>query len=116
MSFLNSIFSVGNLLKFSDGLEGTGYEFLGPILDFIETAMIPIIIVLLAVGAIYAIILGVNMARAESGEKRDEAKKRIMNFLIGIAVVVVLLVIIYVLAANVTTIFGLAQDANNGAN
>lgn len=87
-----------------------GYTWLEPILDFIEDALLPIMIVLIAVSAIYAIILGVKMARAESAEQRDEAKKRIINFLIGAAVIVVLLIILYVLAANITSILGSAED------
>lgn len=83
-----------------------GYTWLAPILDFIESALLPIMIVLIAVSAIYAIILGVKMARAESAEQRDEAKKRIVNFLVGAAVIVVLLIILYVLAANITSIIG----------
>jgi hypothetical protein len=59
--------------------------------------LIPIIIVLLAVSAIYAIVLGVNMARAESAEQRDGAKKRIINFLIGAITIIVILILIYVL-------------------
>lgn len=108
-----NIFNTGMLGKFSDGLTGTDYTFLGPILDFIENAMIPIIVILLAVSAIYAIILGVNMARADGAEKRDEAKKRILNFLIGAAVTLVLLVIVYVLASKATEIFGLAKNAGS---
>ena len=109
-----SLTSIANILGNFALPEGSPYAFLNPILTFIEDAMIPIIIILLAVGAIYAIILGVNMARAESAEKRDEAKKRILNFIIGIAVVVVLLVIIYVLAANIESIVGIAEDASGG--
>ena len=102
------------LLKFSDSIRGTEYEqtygFLCPILDFIESALLPIIIVLLAIAAIYAIVLGVNMAKAESAEKRDEMKKRIMNFIIGAAVIVVILVIIYVLAANIGSLMDIPQN------
>lgn len=93
--------------NFSKNLtDESGYGWLKPIVDFIEDAMIPIIIVLLAVSAIYAIVLGVNMARAESAEQRDGAKKRIINFLIGAVTIIVVLIIVFVLAANIDAIFG----------
>lgn len=87
-----------------------GYEFLGPILGLIDSALIPIIIILLALGTIYAVVLGVNMARADSTEKREEAKKRLINVIAGVGIIVVLLAIIYALAANVDTILGLAES------
>ena len=108
------MFDMGTMLAnttFGDQLKGTDYEWLAPIVNFIESAMIPIIIVLLAISAIYAIILGVNMARAESAEQRDNAKKRIINFLIGAITIIVILVIVYVLAAKIDVIMGVAHDA-----
>ena len=101
------------MFGFSSMLAGTfaaklpeGYEWLAPVLNFIEDALVPIIIVLAAISAIYAIVLGVNMARAESAEQRDGAKKRIINFLIGAITIIVILIIVYVLAANIDKIFG----------
>ena len=46
------------------------------------------LIVVGAAGIIYAVILGVNMARADSTEKREEAKKRLINVIIGLAVMI----------------------------
>ena len=106
------MFNMNFVLKGTAGLEGTPYAFLAPIVEFIYQAMVPIIVILLAVAAIYSIILGVNMAKAESAEKRDEAKKRIMNFIIGMAVIVVLIVIIYLLADNIEAIVGVIEEGS----
>jgi len=54
----------------------------------IELVLLPILIVVGAAGAIYAIVIGVNMARADSTEKREEAKKRLINVIIGIVIVI----------------------------
>jgi cytochrome c biogenesis protein CcdA len=89
-------------------LSSAGYDFLLPILETIDTALIPIIICVLAAGTIYAVVLGVNMAKAESSDKREEAKKRLINVIIGFAVVILLLVVIYALAANINSILGIA--------
>lgn len=43
-----------------------------------------------AAGAIYAIVLGVNLAKAEDQSKRDEAKKRLITVLIAVAVTIAL--------------------------
>ena len=53
----------------------------------------PLLIVVAAAGSIYAVILGVNMARADSTEKREEGKKRLMNVLIGMGVIIALILL-----------------------
>ena len=62
----------------------------------------PVIIgVLLVFGMIYAIILGVNYAKAEDTEKREEAKKRLVGAIVGIVIAGVLVAIIWAVLANV---------------
>ena len=61
------------------------FDYLGPILYAIMA-------VVGAAGAVYAIVLGVNLAKAEDQSKRDEAKKRIITTIISIAVVVALVI------------------------
>ena len=46
-----------------------------------------------AAGAIYAIYVGIKMARAESAEQREEGKKRLINIIVSIIVVIVLIVV-----------------------
>lgn len=57
----------------------------------------PILAVVAAAGVIWAIVLGINMARADSQDKRDEAKKRLISLIVGIAIMVVLIVFFYTL-------------------
>ncbi len=45
-----------------------------------------------AAGAIYAIYLGIQLARADEQSKRDEAKKHLITVLIAVAVTVVLII------------------------
>ena len=91
-------------------LTNANYGFLVPILQLIDSALIPLIIVILAAGTIYAVILGVNMARADSTEKREEAKKRLINAIVGFGIIIVLLAIIYALAANIPALLNLAEQ------
>lgn len=77
-----------------------------PIADAMNTALIPIIILLASAGSIYGIVLGVNLSRAESADKREEAKKRLINFVIGIVAAVILLVLLKLVVAEIDTIVG----------
>lgn len=52
----------------------------------------PILAVVAAAGAIYAVVIAIQMAKADSGEKREEAKKRLISVIVAVAVLVVLVV------------------------
>ena len=65
-----------------------------PIIDIMDKVLVPLLIVVATAGTIYAIILGVNFAKAESSDKREEAKKRIINFVIGFVITIVLLILL----------------------
>ena len=59
-------------------------------------ALYPILYAIMAVvgaaGLVYAVVLGVNLARAEDQSKRDEAKKRLITTIIAVAVVIGLVI------------------------
>ena len=44
-----------------------------------------------ACGAVYAIYIGVKMARADSSEQREEAKKRLINVIVALVVTIALI-------------------------
>ncbi len=54
-----------------------------------------------AAATIYAVILGINMARADSAEKREEAKQRIVYTLIGVLICVVLIIVFFFVSNNI---------------
>lgn len=62
--------------------------------DVIDQILWPVLILVAAAGTIYAVVLGVNMARADSTEKREEAKKRVINVLIGMAIIIGLILLL----------------------
>ena len=70
-------------------------EFLNPLVRGLRQAVVPILIIAGTAGTIYAVILGVNMARAETAEKREEAKKRIINTIVAMAITVILISIFF---------------------
>lgn len=62
------------------------------IYNSIMTILVPILAIVAAAGIIWAIVLGIQMARADSTEKREEAKKRLIGLVVGIAILVVLII------------------------
>ena len=70
---------------------GADWSWVWTIVDAIKSVLWPMLIVVCAAGMIYGVILGVNMARADSTDKREEAKKRLINVLIGLAIIVALI-------------------------
>ena len=83
-----------------------------PILNVLDTLLLPVIIVLGTAGMIYGIVLGVQFAKAETADKREEAKKRMINAIIGIVIMLILLILMKVFTANAYDIFGWVIDTS----
>lgn len=64
----------------------------GKLLDTLSSVMWVALALVGTAGAIYAIYVGVKMARADSAEGREENKKRLINIIVSIVVVVVLII------------------------
>ena len=64
------------------------WDWVNKIVDAVNTLLYPLLIVVGAAGMIYAVIIGVNMARADSAEKREEAKKKLINVIVGLAITI----------------------------
>ena len=96
-NFINS-----SLLGAEDPIT-TGPEWLqnvlNPLLNILNVLLVPLLIIVGTAGSIYAIVLGVNFSRAETSDKREEAKKRLINAIIGLVVIIVLLLILQLFVA-----------------
>lgn len=95
MNMLNFISMLGNAWKNAlskDGKTYTGYEWVVKLFDYLGPILYAILAVVGAAGVIYAVVLGVNLAKAEDQSKRDEAKKRLITTIIAVAVTVVLII------------------------
>lgn len=55
---------------------------------------------------IYAIVLGVKLARAESADARDEAKKRLINAIIALVVMIALILLLQLFVDNIGSWIG----------
>ena len=76
----------------------------------LNNILVPIIIVTCSIGVIFAIYLGIKMARANNAEQREEAKKRVVYTVIAIAVGIALILLFKIFASNSLTWFG--TDSN----
>lgn len=96
-----------NMLGGPEGAAGvnTFYESVfEPVIKILDAMLVPILILIGTAGSIYAIVLGVNFSKAESADKREEAKKRMINAIIGLVVTILLLILLKLFTANADTI------------
>ena len=109
--FLN-LPGLGGLFYDENSFKGTSFEWLQPIAKFLDGAIIPVIIVVGALGAIWIVILGVNLARAESSDKAAEAKKRLINVIIAIVSVILLIFLLALFVSKAPSWFGDSHGDN----
>lgn len=101
----NLLFRLANLavnLAAKSKIDYTGkWKPIKEIIDFIGSVLPYVLIVVATAGTIYAVVLGVNMAKADDASKREEAKKRIVNFVIALVVTIVLILLLKLFADNI---------------
>ena len=73
----------------------------------LESLLTPILIIVATAGLIYAVVLGVNLARADSADKQQEAKKRMIYAIVGLVSIIVLILLLKLFVANVDGILGI---------
>lgn len=74
--------------------------------------LLPTIMILLGmVGAIYALVLGIRFSKAESDDKKNEAKKKLINALIGIIVAILVMLVMFLVLNNASFIKKWIMDA-----
>ena len=84
-------FSKEKLEAFGEGYEAK-FGWIRDVFGPISIVLYVIMGLVGAAGAIYAIYLGIQLARADEQSKREEAKKHLITVLIAIAVTIVLVV------------------------
>jgi len=99
MNMLNGVFSIDEA-SFTGG-----FSWLKPIAEFLNDLLVPLTIIVAVAGAIWVIILGVGLARAESADKATEAKKRLINVAVAMLAVIIFIWLLTWFASNVGTIF-----------
>lgn len=109
----NFLFKFGMMLDTVGGTNKWGWVY--DIVNFLDSFLPYLLLVVAAAGSIYAVVLGINMARAEDASKREEAKKRIINFVIAFAVTAILILLLKLFVANFEGITGIKPAENPNA-
>ena len=115
MNFLNSML---NVATWGDVVEqylsnDAQWRWLSQLLTAMSTVLWVLLILVGAAGSIYAIYVGVKMARADSQEQRDENKKRLINIIISIVVVIVLILFFNTFLPMILDAFGVFENMGN---
>jgi len=91
-------------------------QIIEPLVTILDSLLIPVIILIGVAGAVYAIVLGVQYAKAESADKRDEAKKRLINAVIGIVIALIVLIAMKIFVKQAPSIAGWVVDQSGNSN
>lgn len=91
MNMLNFISMLGNTWGDKFGIY-TELSWVSKLFDVLYPVLYAIFAVVGAAGIIYAVILGVQLAKAEDNGKRDDAKKRLVSTIVAVAVTLVLII------------------------
>ena len=68
-----------------------------PIIDLLNMVLGPALGIVGAVGAIYCVLLGVKLAKAEEPQDREKAKTHLKNAIIGFVLIFVLILMLRLL-------------------
>lgn len=66
-------------------------EVLNPVINLVNQAVGPLLALVAALGAVYCILLGAKLAKAEEPQDREKAKAALKNALIGFLLIFILL-------------------------
>lgn len=91
----------------TEGDINMNWEWVTKIMGPLSTVLWVMLILVGAAGSIYAVYVGVKMARAESQEQRDENKKRLINIIVSIVVVIVLILFFNTFLPMILDAFGI---------
>lgn len=74
----------------------------GPIVELINMAAGPLLMIVAALGVIYCIILGAKLAKAEEPQDREKAKGALKNAIVGFVLIFVLIAALNILLDPLT--------------
>lgn len=92
MSFLNSLLGASSWTDIIKTLPKQYGTWLPTLLSTLSTVLWVLLALVGAAGGIYALYVGIKMARADSADQREENKKRLINIVVSIVVVIVLII------------------------
>ena len=117
MDFFSLGMGVMTLLNSSASENTKGLSTLAEqIFEYASYILIPIMIVVGVAGIFYGVYLGVNLAKADSADKRQEAKARMVNAIIGFVAIFVIVLLMYLFCHYANQIFGWTHSQTIGSS
>ena len=110
MNFFNLALGFSQLAADTDPTSGLS-ELAKEIFRYASIILVPVMIIVAAGGIFYSIYLGVNLAKADSADKRTEAKSRMINAIIGFVCIFVLVLLMWLFCNYADKIFGWVQTS-----
>ena len=107
-----NLIGAGNTIFKKNGLGD--YQYLEGIVDFLDMIVVPLTVILFISAAIMAIIIGVAIAKADSGDKAQEMKKRLIGLIITCFVVTALIWLLGAILSNYGTIMDFIRNVFTG--
>ncbi|MBR5116282.1 MAG: hypothetical protein IK096_04375, partial [Lachnospiraceae bacterium] len=77
-----------------------------PIVDLINSILTPLIAVVGALGAIWCVLLGVKLAKADEPQEREKAKMALKNAIVGYLLIFILIVVLRMTIGPLATWLG----------
>ena len=114
-SLLNEI--VASWTGFIDKMNGLTPEqeaLLSRVFSIISTVLWVVLAIVGVIGSIYAIYLGVQLARADEQAKRDDAKKHLTTTIIAVGVTLALILVFNVFLPMLLDAFHVGQSGTEG--
>ncbi|MCQ2430351.1 MAG: pilin [Clostridia bacterium] len=68
-----------------------------PIVEFLDSLMTPLLLIVGSLGALYCVFLGIKFAKAEEPQDREKAKSHLKNAVIGFVLIFVLMLVLKLL-------------------
>lgn len=65
-----------------------------PVIDLLNLALTPALGIVGALGAIYCVLLGAKLAKAEEPQDREKAKNSLKNAIVGFLLIFILIVVL----------------------
>ena len=83
-----------------------------PVVTLINSIVGPLISIVGAIGAVYCVLLGVKLAKADEPQEREKAKMALKNAIIGFFLIFVLIVVMRIMVPQLSS----WVDSNSGGD
>ena len=95
MNFMALKLTGSSLGEFSwDSKEGKPFIYLKSLIEALHTLLWPLLIVVASAATIYAIYVGVMMAKADDSGERDKFKQKFINIIIAMVVTIAIILLL----------------------